>query len=320
MKVNSIEIPVNVLEELEPYLDQLPKHVVRGNKLQACSPFRIDKKPSFAVNLDNGTFIDSGNDDPEYYKGNFVKLLAYLRHESYEDALQYLMDKYSLVLQDVDTLSLQLNLEQDKKPYKTFNWNDDLKHLHFRSKYLGTRGISEKVQRLFCVGFDREMKAVAMCWLDADGNIINVKFRSTTGKQFAYMQDGQLVRNHIYGLYQCIRYGYKDVALVEAEIDCMYLWSNGIPAIAVGHSGITPTQLKLLQRHVTAITIASDNDGAGNRFRKQLKEMLPKHFTTYDIDMPIGCKDVNEVSPEQIKLTFSQRKPIVFDNLLKITL
>lgn len=308
MKILGKEVNVNILEELDPYLVQFRDYKIRGEKLQACSPFREDNHPSFAVNLVTGVFIDSGNDDLNYYKGDFVKLLAYLRQESYEDASMYLIDKYNIELLDVDTLSLNINLVKEQQVYKTFDWATDLKYLHYRVPYLGKRGISEKVQRAFKIGYDNDKKAVAIPWQDVNGQIVNVKFRNVNSKKFSYLEDGQLTRYHVYGLYQCIKYGFDDVVLVESETDCLYLWSNSIPAIAVGHAGLHPLQLKLLRKYVKSITIGSDNDSAGNRFRQELITELPKYFTTYNTLIPRGYKDMNDLPPALLHEVVTNRE------------
>lgn len=299
MKVRGIEVPVNILDELEPHLDRFVDYRIRGDKLQSKSPFRYENHPSFAVNLENGTWVDSGSPTEDHYKGNFISLLAYLRQETYNDTEEYLLQVYNVQVADCSNLSLKVQLNSTSEVI-TFNWRE-LPNLHFRHPYLARRGISEEVQRLFCIGYDREREAVAMPWINVDKSIINIKYRSVHYKQFFYQEGGQLTRYYVYGLWQCIKKGYTDIAIVESEIDCMYLWSCGIPAVALGHAGITQTQVNLLiKAGIRVCTIATDNDDAGNRFADKLKRMLPKYFTVYEIDIPQEYKDVNEIQDKQI--------------------
>ena len=309
MKVRNVEVPINIWAELEPYLDHFGDYRIRGDKLQACSPFRYERHPSFAVNLENGTWIDSGSPTDLYHKGNFVALLAYLRQEEYQDTEEYLFQAYHIMLEDTERLQLKIDLQQESTVGVTYEWFKDFPQLQFRHPYLLKRGITKEVQRLFCIGFDKEHEAIAMPWFNSDKKVINVKFRSIRYKQFFYLQDGQLTRNYVYGLPQCKALGYKDVAIVESEIDCMYLWSNSIPAVAMGHAGINKNQIQLLlNAGIETVTFASDNDEAGERFRVEMRKKLPKLFTCYELEIPYMYKDVNDIPQKELKQLQENRR------------
>ena len=150
MKIRNIEVPVDIQAELEPHLNHFRNYRIRGDKLQACSPFRYENHPSFAVNLENGTWIDSGASTDLYHKGNFISLLAYLRQEEYLDTEEYLLRAYNVMLEEVDQLKLSMNLVYEPIAEVTHDWFKDYPHLQFRHPYLARRGITSEVQRLFC--------------------------------------------------------------------------------------------------------------------------------------------------------------------------
>lgn len=309
MKIRNVEVPIDIQAELEPHLNHFRNYRIRGDKLQACSPFRYENHPSFAVNLENGTWIDSGASTDSYHKGNFISLLAYLRQEEYLDTEEYLLRAYNVMLEEVDQLNLSMNLVYEPIVEVTHDWFKDYPHLQFRHPYLARRGITSEVQRLFCIGYDKEHEAIAMPWFNNDKRVINIKYRSIRYKQFFYEQDGQLTRNYVYGLPQCKALGYKDVAIVESEIDCMYLWSNGIPAVAMGHAGINKNQIQLLlNAGIEIVTFASDNDEAGERFRVEMGKKLPKLFTCYELEIPYMYKDVNDIPQKELKQLQENRR------------
>lgn len=319
MRVRNIEVPVNVWAELEPYLDHFREWKIRGDKFQCTSCFRHEKHASMAVNLETGTWIDSGSPTDLYHKGNFVSLLAYLRQEEYQDTEMYLFQAYHIMLEDVEKLQLKIELQQESATGVTYEWFKDFKQMQFRHPYLAKRGITKEVQRLFCIGFDKEHHAVAMPWFNSDKKVINVKFRSIVYKQFFYLQDGQLTRNYVYGLPQCKALKYKDVAIVESEIDCMYLWSNGIPAVAMGHAGINKNQIQLmLNAGIETVTFASDNDEAGERFRKEMRKKLPKLFTCYELDIPYMYKDVNDIPQKELKQLQENRRKLKIELSIRL--
>ena len=309
MQIRNIDVPVDIWGELEPYLDHFREWKIRGDKFQCTSCFRHEKHASMAINLETGLWIDSGSPTDQYHKGNFVSLLAYLRQEEYQDTEMYLFQAYHVMLEEVDSLQLKIDLQGESEVGVTYDWFKDFPHLQFRHPYLLNRGITKEVQRLFCVGFDREHEAVAMPWFNMDKKVINVKYRSIRYKQFFYLQDGQLTRNYVYGLPQCKALGYKDVAIVESEIDCMYLWSNEIPAVAMGHAGINKNQIQLLlNAGIETVTFASDNDEAGERFRVEMRKKLPKLFTCYELEIPYMYKDVNDIPQRELLSLFKNRK------------
>lgn len=318
MKIRNVEVPVNILGELEPYLDRFRDYKIRVDKLQSCSPFRFERHGSFAVHLETGVWVDSGAASSNYYKGNFVSLLAYLRQEEYIDTEEYLLTAYHVMLENTDRLKLDMELSLDTPKPVTFDWFKDFPHLQFRHPYLARRGISEEIQRFFCVGFDKERDAVAMPWFNNDKKVINVKYRSIRYKQFFYEPTGQLTRYYVFGLQQCMFKKCTTVAIVESEIDCMYLWSNGIPSVAMGHAGINKEQIKLLlDAGIESVILAMDNDDAGWRFKEEAIRKLSKHFLLWDLNIPPCYKDVNEIPSKVLIRLHEQRTIINYDFLSK---
>ena len=298
MHINGENLDVNIYVELEPYLDMFPDYVVKEDKLQSRSPFREDRHPSFAVNLENGTWIDSGAVG-EYQKGRFSVLLAYLREELVEDVDSYLIDVYSVAKRAVSTLKLDMKWMEDAPDVKVFT-TSELHKYAFRHQYLGNRGITEEVQRLFRIGYDPDSKAVVIPHTDRKGNIVNLKFRSVLRKQFWY-SNGQPIKNHLYGLYQCERVKAKEVYIVEAEIDCMRLWSEGKHAVALGTAHMSKRQKELLlNSHAETLIIATDNDRAGRECAKQLINEFGGMRNVYLLEFPEDVKDICDMNSEQI--------------------
>lgn len=300
MIITDHEIDVDVEEELEPYLDEFKGYRVRGNKLQACSPFRPEDHPSFAVNLDTGVFIDSGSSNEDWRKGNFIKLLSFLQGVTYEETEEYLLTKYRTILDDLDSFVLDIRLET-AKPYKTIP-TEDLQPYMFRHPYLGRRGISEKVQRAFKIGYDKKGDAVVFVWHDKDGQPINLKFRSVTDKRFWYSAGGQPIKQHIYGLHFINKLKRTTAVVTESETDALYLWTLGVPAIALGSASLSKKQEELLLNSpIETLVLAFDRDNAGNNAKANVRERLLGKVDLQDFKIAVGCKDVNDMTPEQVE-------------------
>lgn len=309
--VRDQSLAIDVLEELSPY--EFYKARNRGTELTSCSPFRSEDSPSFSINLENGQWIDFGASGDSHGKGNFISLLSFLRGEPYEQTEQYLIDKYGITKRNVDNITLNINLEPPKRNNRIITL-DEYKQYAYRHPYLKGRGISEKVQNAFKIGYDRKNKAVAFPWFDVDGNIVNVKFRSVRSKHFHYA-DGQPIRNHLYGIHFIKKLlpsrPEKFAYIVESEIDALYLWTNGLPAVAIGGSNITKQQIGLLKRSpIRQLIIATDNDEVGQKVKSKITSELLGFMELYEIQIPDGKKDVNDLTEEEIKSIHESKKPV----------
>lgn len=304
LKVKGHLLEVNYEEEFEPYIHRLDKAQQRGSKIQACSPFRSEKHPSWAVNLENGSWVDSGADEESERKGSFISLLAFFRGETFEETSEYLFEKYSHFLDDADGLKLNLDLQLEEPEVAVLGADKYDGVVCIPSGYLVGRGITLKTQAYFQTGMGKNKDAVAIPWHDSKGRIINIKYRSLTGKEFWFSKGGQPIKNHVYGLFAVKKHGFKEVWCVESEIDALYLWSMGIPAIAFGGASINDIQKKLiLNTEIESLIIATDNDVVGHRFAEVLKNEFGGIFNCLRIDFPEGVKDVNEMTSMQIDET-----------------
>lgn len=291
IRIQGVEVDVDIRGELEQFDWIKPKWT--GNKLIAASPFRYDRTPSFFVNLETGGWKDSGAYDTDYESGNFAKLLAFLRNETYEETCEYLLELYApkKVIEEY----IKIPQVELKPPKRQIISEDILKELAYRHPYLKRRGISEKVQRFMGVGYSKENKAVTMPWRHVDGSLANIKYRKVEGKAFWYQRNAVPIRTLVYGLDKVYRHNIREVIVCEAEIDAMSWMTCGKPAIAVGGTSVTQTQLDLIRRSpIENLIIAEDNDKAGGKLGRQLAEGLRGSVALYKVRIPSDYKDANE--------------------------
>jgi 5S rRNA maturation endonuclease (ribonuclease M5) len=279
--IQNVEIPVNVRAELEAY--PWERATWTDERLTAVSPFRYDKSPSFYVYLTDtdtagaGNWGDSGASDPEWQRGGIVKLLGFLRNETYAETVEYLHMTYGKYVDNADNLHTlnPLRLAIPNPPQLTLSAGV-LVDYRYRSSYLGTRGITEGVQRLMNVGYDRSRNAVTIPWHNADGTLGNVKYRRVDAKTFWYAKGGRRLSEMVYGMNIVYERRIKRVVIVEAEIDAMSVMVCGTMAIAVGGTAFTRSKAELIRRSpLEEIVILRDNDAAGRLLqRKILAELI----------------------------------------------
>jgi DNA primase len=310
IRIRGQEIDVDVVEEIS--VIDWKKAKPKTDELVACSPFREERNPSFSINLETGLWKDFGSDSDQWKQGNLIQLLSWHYNVTYEEIEDYLLEKHNATITEVEGLELDINLKMGKEKPKTFTREELAPYLFRKKSYLLKRGVSEEIQKKFIVGYDKESDAVAFFWLDAfTGKVVNVKFRKTDSKQFYYIRGGQPVKNHIFGLYQAIKDGCKKVYIVESEIDALYLWTNGIPAIALGGSYLSPAQKRLLLLSgIDTFVIATDADDAGRRIANSLQKELAGYVELLTIKLPTYAKDINDVKKEDIKKVTDSEKPV----------
>ncbi len=295
MRIRGYLVPVDIEAELDAF--DWGKHARRyPGKIHACSPFRDEETPSFVVFLDRGNWVDRGFAREGYERGNFLTLLAYLRGSDIPNTELYLIRKYLAVDPDGLKLSLKLTLEKPAYPVLDTHMLDNLG----ASEYLAFRGVSKATQARYKVGYHAFSKAVALPWFDTKGNLVNVKFRSTLRKNFWCPDGGQEIRYHLFGWEQSLH--AEEIFITEAEIDTLYLASNGHAAVALGTSHMSPEQENLIIKHpVKRVIVATDNDLAGEKAAKDIVKRLGGYKDVCRFVFPKNCKDVNDVKPLKVR-------------------
>lgn len=314
IKIRSQPIEIDIQSELENFNWTRPRWT--SDKLIACSPFRHDGNPSFFVNLTGeyaGCFGDSGSYDAEWSSGNFAKLLAFLRNETYEEAEEYLVYKYG----KTNGCGLTLVIPKLALPQQKLYLPDTFMSRYSTSNdYLSRRGITERVQRFMTAGYDSKSRTVVIPWYDTNGKLANVKYRKTRGKVFYYEKGAVPIRNLIYGLNNVYRMRATTAVVTEAEIDAMSVMSSGakLLGIALGGANFTDYQRDLIVRSpVRRLVILSDNDKAGGKLRDQVVEKLRGRCELAVADINT-YKDANEVltkeGPECLRETIQGAKAV----------
>lgn len=100
----------------------------------------------------------------------------------------------------------------------------------------------------------------------------------------------------------------KPVAIVEGAIDALSVISAGMEAIALNGAQNKGKLYDLIQNHkdkLPPIVLALDNDEAGRKAQKEIKDMLDKaQIASYSINLALQYKDPNEAlqaNPEAFK-------------------
>ena len=275
----------------------------QSDKLIASSPFRDDNAPSFWVNLEGdyaGVFGDSGFEDKYYATGTLPKLLAYLYNFSYEEAVEYLLDKYSDT--DGDKIMLRAFAKLRVNTTQVVGFAEEVYRKPIDTEYLRSRGIKQSVVK-FNEVFDNG-NSIGIVWRSLDGTVSAIKYRNKKYKTFWYERGGRPLSKLVYGLYGAVQRGITEVVVCEAEIDAMTWQSAGKYAVAIGGARFNEYQRELmLSAGITKIVLAGDNDRAGGNFNKQVYKLLKDYVEVDIIDYKEfgDSKDANDLGYEKLR-------------------
>jgi DNA primase len=278
------------------------------DKLIAPSPFRYDNTPSFFVNLDGeyaGTWGDAGYYDEAYKSGGFVKLLSFMRQETWEETEDYLLGEYRQF--DSEEIKLRTPNLRIVKPFRPLN---EAIIQPATSRYLESRAIGASTQALYGIGRGRYDRFTAIPWRKPNGDLANVKYRATRGKTFFYEKGAHPIRRLIWGIDVVHRQGLRTAALNEAEIDGMS-WTEAsegaIAGLAAGGVTFTDEQADLIKRSpIERLILAGDNDKAGRKFNEVVASKLAGYVELWTVDYG-EAKDANEVLKRIGKITGIQQ-------------
>lgn len=311
--VHGREIDVDIEKEISKYSWSRPKW--RTDRLIACSPFRYDSSPSFYVYFEDtssafaGSWGDSGGG--QFQKGHLIQLLAYLEDCSEEEIVDYLIEEYA---SDWDGES-KLTLDLSRLKMKTKERGLDMKlldSLAITSDYLLSRGISFETQRYYNNGYDEENNIVTFPYVTPNGRLAALKKRKTDSKLFFYAGGGIPMRELVFGIDLAHRDGHTRAIATEAEIDAEYAYEvTGILGIGVGTSSLSDEKTSVIMRSpITDLIIAADNDAAGEKLAIQFRKKLGGLVRLYTIDFPEGCKDLNDMTPQQLTEAIENKKAV----------
>lgn len=186
----------------------------------------------------------------------------------------------------------------DKPDEKTKYYDKRMINIYNNSSsYLSDRGISKEIQEKFETGFDKYNNAVTFPVKDINGKILGFVSRNIKTKFFNNIKNMTMP---LYGLYE-VKDTRDEIYVCESIIDALTLWSYNKKAVALCGLGnkLQIEQLKTLQART--LILALDNDKPGKQASNKLYNKLKDYKIIKKAIIPEDKKDINELSPEEIK-------------------
>ena len=235
------------------------------------------------------------------FKANFAEFIS--KCFNYDDAgmhgIQWLMANYGAV-EPEQRKPLGLNMERSIiQP--SFISEHELELYRFTHSYMYYRKLTDEVIERFDVGYDKSTDSITFPVKDLAGRVAFIQRRAISNKNFlnqSNIQKGSIV----YGLYEAMKAGERNVFITESIIDALTLWAVGKPAVALMGAMPSERQLELLTSgYLRSITLALDNDEAGKKGAEQIRKRKKEGIIIYEAILPAGAKDVNDLSHQQLQ-------------------
>lgn len=278
------------------------RHInIRGDNAGITCPFHKDGQESHPSCY---VYLRKDNDEVPYgffrcftcgTQGNLDYLVAHCLNCTIEDAREWLIDNYSNAL--VESTGIELQEIILTKPKKTYLDDTMLEQFAFFHPYMFQRKLTKEVIIKFKIGWNRETDAITFPIWDEYGRLIGISERQIKNK-FFHLPEG--LGKPIYLLNFIIEENITEVYVVESQIDALYLWSIGKPAIALLGTG-SKAQYNILRKSgIRFFHLAMDGDLAGRQGMKKFIKAMPSYVFVDVCILPDG-KDINDLSKEEIE-------------------
>ena len=120
--------------------------------------------------------------------------------------------------------------------------------------------------------------------------------RSVNTKMF-WIPSG--VDKPVYLLYHLLENNIKTAFVCESQINCLYLWSLGYPAVCLFGTGSSKQFDILKQSGIRNFYLVYDGDDAGQKGVYRFIKNMPKESFITVVNLPSG-KDINDLTPEEV--------------------
>lgn len=161
--------------------------------------------------------------------------------------------------------------------------------------YLIKRKLSLDICDRFKVGYDQETKSIVFPSWDEQGRLVMITRRSVLDKRFLIPKD---VEKPVYLLNFVDKDNIKEVIVCESQINCLYAWSLGFPAIALFGTG-TKHQYEVLNKSgIRHYILCFDGDEAGEKGKTRFLANIRKDVLVDYIDIPNGT-DLNDFEKDE---------------------
>ena len=162
--------------------------------------------------------------------------------------------------------------------------------------YMLRRKLDLDICKQFKVKYDPKSECLVFPVYDEHNKLRLLTRRSVLNKTFIIDKD---TKKPIYLLNEIIKRNIKNVVIVESQINALYSWSLGYPAVALIGKGSTEQYQILNKCGVRHFILCFDGDEAGDKGRDRFIQNMNPSIMIDVVNVPRG-KDLNDLSKEEV--------------------
>lgn len=275
----------------------------KGNEVSVTCPFHSDgmeRKPS--------CFIYVGDDEELPWgtfhcfacgeKGSLIKFLSGVFDSNEYYVKSWLKRNFTERIDTIGDIDIEGSISFNRVKLDTLTYMNEsiLNKFQKWHPYIEQRHISPDIAKRFDVGYDPLTESIVFPVRDKSGKLLFLTRRSVREKIFHIDPSASKV---VYLLDEVFKNNYKEVIVVESQINALVSYSYGFPAVALFGAGTTDNQMDELNHSpIFHYILMYDNDEAGRKGANRFKKLIRKDVLVDDILMPYG-KDVADLSKEE---------------------
>lgn len=244
-------------------------------------------------------------------RGNVLDFVAAMEKCSVRDAALKLQDWFSIPAAAGDRSSTPVTTPASDKPGRgeelliNSPLKFQLKGVDCSHAYLQQRGIRKETAEEFGVGFYSGRGSMS-------GRIV-IPIHNERGELVAYA--GRAIDNSepryklpagfhksaaVFNAHRVLAAGTHEVILVEGFFDCMKVYQEGFPALALMGSSLSEQQERLLAEHFKVAVLLFDGDDAGRAATDQCLLRLGRKMWVKAVMLPDG-KQPDSLAAEELR-------------------
>lgn len=229
-------------------------------------------------------------------RGGIDSFVAHCFEIDLKDARKWLYDRFEFNDSDKE-IDLQPIVVNKKNEVKTLDESilDTYQSFH---PYMTKRKLSQEICEKFSVKYDSKSESLVFPVWDERGKLVLLTRRSVKNKTF--MIDAN-VEKPVYLLNFIEKEGIKDVIVCESQINALYCWTLGYPAIALFGTGSEHQYQVLNNCGIRHYTLAFDGDDAGNKGRDRFLHKIRNDVFVDYVNLPKGM-DLNDLDKNEVKI------------------
>ena len=278
----------------------------RGEWVDCLCPLHLEKRPSFAVNIDTGRWIcrhdNAGGVD-------IVSLVRKVLNKTHREAVEWVkyVGKHEVIAGD-QILKYLFQSPEKVRDSDLIEWTERYYNLEpdIMAEYWFDRGFTTQTMRKFEVRYDPNREAIIWPIKNSKGLIVGFTERDASGEasnKYKYLYPKGFQRT----LYPLNRFSDTGTAIiVEGALDAIWMHQNDYTeTLCVFGGGITQQQARWLKANVSRVILCFDNDEVGKKATEQAKERLST-MNVVSINLPTKVKDVQELNKEELAQVFEK--------------